>query len=206
MTLLQTSNCKLYLPPTPNKPTLRKHFQLLRDSIAPATRKEWDQAILQHLTDHTVFEEASHLFTYLNFRSEVDTRSIIEAAWAVGKTVSIPRLKGDSAAMEAVPFHAWSELVPGTFGLLEPASYIAPLALPFGTLILLPGLAFDRNGNRLGYGGGYYDRFLSRPRLRCIKAGLAYQAQITDLPQPERFDQRVDWIITELGWKKAGAT
>jgi 5-formyltetrahydrofolate cyclo-ligase len=194
------------LKPTIDKPALRQHFQLLRNSIPPARRTEWNHAIRTHLLAHPLFEEATHLFTYLSFRTEVDTRGIIEAAMASGKSVSIPRLKGDKATMEAVPLHAWADLVPGPFGLLEPAPEISAIPLPPGTLVLVPGLAFDPSGHRLGYGGGYYDRFLARPNLRCIGAGLAYEAQITQLPHPEAFDQRVDWIVTELGWKKTTAT
>jgi len=148
------------------------------------------------------------LLAYVSFRREVDTWEIMFAALGEGRTLALPRVEpGGRLSLRAVrdPLH---ELVPGAFGIPEPAPS-SPLLEPEAVdLVLVPGVAFDRRGYRLGYGGGYYDRLLAdmrspavtaRRSSPAVAAGLAYDFQIVDELPVGPHDQRVDLVLTERG-------
>ena len=121
----------------------------------------------------------------------VDTISLVSRFIKMGKKVAAPKVERDEIAFYEIG--SIRECRPGAFGILEPASYKAP-ADEKG-LILLPGLAFDMSGNRLGYGGGFYDKYLkSHPDYPC--AALAFELQILDEVPHEEHDKTVDYIIT----------
>jgi 5-formyltetrahydrofolate cyclo-ligase len=144
----------------------------------------------------------------VSFRSEVDTAPFIEQAWSQGITVLVPRCIPSTREMELYQFTGWDELQPGAYGIMEPSPGKARLwtegVLPGA--VLVPGLAFDRQGGRLGYGGGYYDRYYERT-LHCHIAdgqelpywlGLSFESQIVQGGIPsERHDIRLDGVFTE---------
>lgn len=135
---------------------------------------------------------------YCAIRDEADPRALMLALLARGHTLALPRMVGRDAPLA---FHHWKEvdvLKPGTFGITEPLED-APLVTPH--VLLVPLLAFDGNGHRLGYGGGYYDRTLAHLRAsRSVHAiGIAYTGQeVPPLPILAH-DERLDAVLTENG-------
>ena len=137
---------------------------------------------------------------YVDARSEVRTKTLIQKLLAGDKTVVIPYCDGD----DLIPWQLtdWDELTVGAFGILEPRSElrtirqrnIEPREID---LVCVPGLGFDQVGNRLGSGRGYYDRLLPRLRSDAIKVGLAYECQIVPQLSTEPHDVPMDLVITE---------
>lgn len=183
----------------PAKNTLRLHFQALRDRLSSSQRAAAAKKIGEHLVAMPVYRSATYLFIYAAYRSEVATKAIIAAAIQGGKRVAVPRLTDKKGIMEAVPIAAVHLLQPGTFNIPEPpATLKATDDLQFD-LILIPGLAFDKYGHRLGYGGGYYDRFLAQPNCTGYRLGVGYAAQLTDRLPVASYDQPLDGLLTENG-------
>jgi 5-formyltetrahydrofolate cyclo-ligase len=143
-------------------------------------------------------------------RREPDIEPVLRWIWSTGRPLLLPRVKDAGGAMEACLVTAPDQLAPGAFSLLEPApdipAYGRPQDIP---LMLLPGLAFDGNGYRLGYGGGYYDRFLERLRLLRRAAGMtpdlpelwaaSFEFQRVPRVPAEPHDMPVSRLVTEAG-------
>jgi 5-formyltetrahydrofolate cyclo-ligase len=140
------------------------------------------------------YAAARAIHCYLPMRSEVDTRLLIEDALAQGKRVAVPIVVPKAAELA----HGWLEslaaLTPGVFGTFNPRD-LRPATLGDWELAVVPLLAFDRRGYRLGYGKGYYDRLLAAGAVTTIGVGFAAQ-EIAALPA-EPHDVALDWIITE---------
>ena len=178
------------------KNALRRRMKAAREGWENAYRQSADAAIAQHVRKSAVWRAAGTVFAYVSVGCEVDTRALIEAALKEGKRVCAPRCLG-KGRMEAREIAALGALVPAAYGLLEPAEN-APLVPPEEIgLTIVPCLAADRSGHRLGYGGGYYDRF-----LRCA-AGASMclcraRALLEDVPREEH-DAAVDMVVSEAG-------
>jgi len=126
--------------------------------------------------------------------NEIDTRPFIQACLGRGQRIFAPRLTTGSRALQHAELHALDDLEPGPFGLLQPpASAAAPL--PTLDLVVVPGAAFDRRGQRIGYGQGYYDRFLAG--TAAYKVGLTYDDLLLDFVPTESHDVAVDAVLTE---------
>ncbi len=151
-----------------------------------------DKAICHILFGQAFYKDAKTVMTYLSYNSEPDTLSIVKTMLSEGKTVCAPVCRG-KGRMDACLFHAFSELKPSKMGILEPpdVTIAAPEKID---LILVPGCGFTRSGHRLGYGGGYYDRFLLQ--TNAVTCGLFYELLKTDF-QEETTDIPLDFIITE---------
>lgn len=183
-----------------SKATLRLHYQALRDAIPASDRRRYNPAIHEELIQQAVFQRARRVLAYCTFRSEVDTLPILSFALEQGKSVHVPRLTDQYGIMEVVPIRQLEDLQPGTFGIPEPNGTLPPTDDYAFDLLLLPGLAFDHLGNRLGYGGGYFDRMLAKPTTTGFRIGLGYHIQyVAELPV-ETFDQQLDGVITERGF------
>jgi 5-formyltetrahydrofolate cyclo-ligase len=136
------------------------------------------------------FLSAHSVGAYHAFGSEVRTDSIIAEARRLGKRVSLPTIEGDKISF--YEFSASKYLVKGRFGIMEPLPYGKTTDLD---LVIVPGVAFDRIGCRLGYGKAYYDRFLAAAPTYSI--GLAYSFQLTDRIPQHKHDKKVDAVATE---------
>jgi len=136
---------------------------------------------------------------YVSFRSEVDTHKLIQEALALKKRVILPIADRGKKEIGLSELQAYGDLAPGPFeGIYEPAVKLRKRVDPSEVqTVLIPGLAFDREGGRLGWGGGYFDRLLPEmPKARRI--GMAFSAQISPKPLPmETFDIRMNLIVTE---------
>ena len=138
---------------------------------------------------------------YISFGGEVMTRPIIERSWALGKEVVIPVCQKERGMIVPSLLYSFDELEPKTMGILEPISdklrEVDPQSID---LCLVPGIAFDYYGNRIGFGAGYYDRFLPLLKPTAPKVALAHSFQLTVSPLPTNpNDIPVDFIITEKG-------
>ncbi len=178
---------------------LRKKFLCLRDNLGGQQKQANDSAILNNLWEVQAFANAVTVFTYVSFRSEVSTRLLLAQCLARGKTIVVPRTSPNDRELELFTItEPGKDLFPGYCGIPEPDPRQSVRANE-GTIdvVLLPGSVFDEQGGRLGYGGGYYDRFLARETVRAIRIGLAYEQQVVrELPLLPH-DQRVHILVTE---------
>ena len=179
------------------KQRLREERLAAREALSEQERSVLDDRITQKLLATSEYAEATTVLTYVSVSSEVSTRMFIEGALRDGKTVAVPRcLPGH--CLEFVAIASLDQLIAAPFGLLEP-----PIELPALTegqmdasICIVPALLVDTKGYRLGYGAGFYDRFLSTYPGK--KICLAYQQNLirTTLPHTA-FDVAVDMVITE---------
>lgn len=179
------------------KPALRTAMRRMLADVAPAERQSRSAQACAILAGLPEFQSASCVFLYLAMPHEADTTELALAAWRLGKTVLAPRVEWQARSMRAVEIRSLvDDVVGGERGLREPRggdSY----ALDRIDLIVVPGLAFDASGNRLGRGGGFYDRLLAMPERRAIACGLALAEQIVPAVPTAPHDVPVDIIVTD---------
>jgi 5-formyltetrahydrofolate cyclo-ligase len=181
------------------KGALRARIAAARDGLDSSTRTVASASISARIAALPSFAAARHLLLTLPFRSEWDTRPLLAAALAAGKGVAVPRVDEASRMLDlyAITDPA-RDLVPGFKGILEPRP--ACLQLPFDAIdwVLVPGVAFDAAGRRLGYGGGYYDRLLPLLGARAVRIAGAFEVQLVERVPAAPHDVTVDVVVTEL--------
>ena len=182
------------------KTELRKRGKEHRNSLSVAERQEKSRKIAEILTQSQAFREARRVFSYLPIGSEADTMPVLEAAWRMGKQVAVPVCE-KKRQMYFVAIGSIMEAEAGAYGIREPKKGREWEVLPEkGDIFLVPALYFDREGFRLGYGGGYYDTyFAAHPVYPKIGYGFACQIYEGSLPREET-DLPVDVIVTQDGW------
>lgn len=184
------------------KQSLRAQLKAMRRGLGPVCRAEIDAAVAARVRKTPEWEAAPIVLAYLSVREEVDTRGLVRAAWDTGKAVAAPRVTGPRML-------AWYRVGSGDalemsrMGIEEPPANGARLVevgeLPPTALALVPALAFDERGYRLGYGGGFYDAFLAR--FPGVSVGLARRATLVpslgafDVLEPH--DRAVDLVVSE---------
>lgn len=177
------------------KAELRAALLEARGAIPTAERATLSAAICRRAAELPAFRAAGTVHAYVGIASEVQTLPLLEAAWRAGKRVLCPRI-GDGGRLESRLVRAPGDLVPGPRGLREPNPDTALLVAPDEIdLVVVPGVGFDRHGGRLGFGGGYYDRFLSS--TGASRLGLAFSLQIVAGIPRGPGDEAVHWIVTE---------
>lgn len=179
------------------KEEIRRSSLKKRRELSPAVRKEYSRIITERVLCHPFFQCADEVFCYVPFREEVDTTEILKAAWNSGKQVAVPRVLGEHR-MEFYQIRSMEELETGYQGILEPkkACRLTDAAQTVRAVMLLPGAAFDRRGNRIGYGKGFYDRYLQK-NPEFYKIGLAFSNQCVEIIPAEKRDVCMDVVITE---------
>lgn len=189
------------------KELLRNHFKQVRSAMPPGNRKRIDSDIANRLLTLPEYQEAETVLAYLSFGSEVETRKIIHQAWAAGKRVLLPRCIFGTRTMAWHLVDDFEGLAKGPLGVYEPKENPATevdIETVGKALALVPGLAFDSQGYRLGYGGGFYDVFL--PRFTSTDAtsgwhvavGLCRSCQFVERMQAlDAHDVPVTVVITE---------
>lgn len=176
------------------KQQLRTMLRKKRREIPDEERKRLDEAIFRNVTQSRWFCEADTLLLYVSCRGEADTVRILEYARELGKAVAVPKC-GQDGCMEFYLIDGMHSLASGAYGILEPTGTELPEITP-KTVCIVPAVAFTAAGERLGQGGGYYDRFLSRyPQLRTV--GICYRCMLLPELPSEAHDRRVDAVITE---------
>ena len=186
------------MPPSKSKSELRKQLRTLRSE--QVAKRAASQIICQRLAELPAYRSARVVMHYVDVRSELQLRAVIQREGGGAKRVVVPYCDGDDLA----PWELkdWNELTSGAFGILEPRDDLRLAADRFVTpecidLICVPGVGFDRQGNRLGSGRGYYDRLLPKLRPDAIKIGLAYECQVVREIPVESHDVPMDFILTE---------
>ena len=180
------------------KSKLRKEFQRQRQELGADVRSELSARIIQRVESDLDWQRAKVVCVYVWFKDEVQTDALIESAWKDGKTVCVPRCGAkDENKIVLHKINSFEDLSPGAFGIREPiperTSVIAPSDVD---AFIVPGLAFDKNGNRLGWGGGFYDWTLSRAPM-AKKIAVAFSCQIVNALPTESQDIKIDKIICE---------
>jgi len=180
------------------KSELRGVYRDIRKSGDPARQREADRDIARRLTELPQYKEASLLLAYVSQGGEVDTLQIIVRALAEGKAAACPRCRKEDHTMTFHRITALDELERGAYGIYEPRAD-APPVLPgefADSVCLIPGLSFDASGARLGYGGGYYDRFLAA--YNGVSIGLCRAESRSQLPLPQdEYDIGVDIVLSD---------
>lgn len=187
------------------KEKLRKKYRELRLAFTKEQKEEYDAAILDRVTSLVQYKQSRLILTYVSKDIEVDTLRLIDRALSQGKRVAVPKCIDGTRNMRFYYISGVHDLEKSTFGVLEPRIDVcAPADDTDGGFCIVPGMAFDSKGYRLGYGKGYYDRFLSD--FDGVTAGLCYSDCIKwNLPRG-RYDRAVDFIITERFFRKTDRT
>ena len=178
------------------KTSLRHKYKTIRKEMAPTVKNQHDAAIRRRLQGLYQYKTAKTLLTFVSLPIEVDTKQLILDALAQGKQVAVPRCIDGTCEMEFYVIHSLDELTPRTFHVLEPDPQRCKRLTDMNdSIAVVPGLAFDQLGYRLGYGKGYYDRFLSK--YEHTKVGVVYTTCMTQRLIHGRYDVAVDLIVTE---------
>lgn len=176
------------------KNCIRKQAAGVRDSLAPDLIARWSSTICRSAAALSDFKEIETLLTYVSFGSEVRTAELIEIAWKAGKKVYSPRV-AEGGRMDFFLIRDWQDLKKGYRGIKEP--YKPSECYAGGrAFMVLPGLAFDESRNRIGYGKGYYDRYLEG-REEIVTAAVCFECQLLENIPAAAHDCRPDLLITE---------
>lgn len=184
-----------------DKRSIRQAVLVGREQISPAERIRMSEQITEMVRRQEAYRAAEDVLCFVSYGSEVVTDDLIEQALWEEKRVYVPSVTDAGAgAMEFVRITGLQELVEGYKGIREPVS--GDVYAPDCTgqaLMILPGVAFDRQGHRIGYGGGFYDRYLERIHKICPMKTIAigFQIQIVDWIEPGEYDMPYDVLITE---------
>ena len=173
----------------------------LRDTLGSDMLLEKSRAIFEKVTGLSEYQEAENILVYVSMRSEVNTSEIILDALAGGKRVFCPKVVDrKNGLMKFIQISSMEDLIEGYFGIREPAlpdGYVEPEFEAGKTLMIMPGVAFDKQRNRVGYSGGFYDRYLAG-HLGIRSAAIAFECQIIDgVIDTDDYDIRPDALITE---------
>jgi 5-formyltetrahydrofolate cyclo-ligase len=184
-----------------NNNKLRKKILTHRDTLPPATQDEKSTKIIASLLNLSEIREASTIFVYVNFRSEVQTISFIKKCLLANKTVAVPVTCVAEKTLRAIRItDPENDLRAGYCAIPEPNDNLQrTMAIDPASIevAIIPGSVFDKQGGRLGYGGGYYDRFLARTAPQARRIAPAYALQVVDTLKLQPHDQPMDLLITE---------
>ncbi len=186
------------------KAQIRTDQKQLRNQLSLKEQLLLSKEVREKLFQTEAYDRCTNIFTFISFGSEIDTREIIHQAIADGKRIYVPRVEGKQ--IEFYRLLDFMLLMKSKYGILEPTMDENLRHVPvdsninhnkYHDLMLLPGLAFDVRGNRIGYGAGYYDKFLSLQQDNYFyKIAIGYDFQLLDELPAEEYDRRANMIIT----------
>ncbi|MBK1812441.1 5-formyltetrahydrofolate cyclo-ligase [Clostridium sp. YIM B02505] len=180
-----------------DKKGYRELIKQKRSTLDIIMKEEFDRNIRSMLLQTEEYKSCIDLFIYISIGGEVDTHEIINKSLELGKKVFVPKVNKNTKEMNAVQINSIKDLVEvPPFNILEPKEISKVVPEDSIDLIIMPGLAFSKSGDRLGYGGGYYDKFLKHNR-KAPRIALAYEFQIFDSIPIEVYDEKVTHIISE---------
>ena len=173
------------------KKELRKKFIIERNNLTEKYRSDSSSKILSNLEGNQLFESAEKVFIFIGFDSEIATLPFIKK-WIHKKHIFVPKI--DNKTMNLVHLTTIEDLAPGHFGILEPTgtTYYNEEV----DLVITPSIVFDKNGYRLGYGKGYYDKYFATNKHKT-SIGLSYDKLLQEKIPTDKYDEKVDIIITE---------
>lgn len=178
------------------KDELRKKYKTFRKNQNQIIKIICDNLIINKLISLPVYKSCSMILTYVSKPDEINTQMLVLKALSDKKIVGVPYCVKGENKIEFFKITSFDDLILGSFNIMEPdISKCFRIPEINSALCIIPGFSFDSNGYRLGYGGGYYDRFLSS--FKGTSVGLCYDECINNELPRDKFDQRVDMIITE---------
>ncbi len=180
-----------------NKNKLRKSILFERDKVEEKLLNYKSDKIFDKFITFSNENSFSSIFSYIHFRSEVKTNKIIQSLLEKNKEVSLPKTYIKEKLIKAVQIKDLNNLQAGAYGILEPEEKFKPILSEKLDCIIVPGAVFDRSGGRIGYGGGFYDRFFEKVSAKTIKIGLAFDFQLKKKIPQEEHDIPLDIIITD---------
>jgi len=184
------------------KAVLRKKQRAQSRAMQAATLQTQSAKLIEHLNEHPVFRAAQSIFAYMPMPDEPDLTPLLRQLLEEKKCVCLPRFCGASQTYHPAVIRDFeTDLVRAQYDILEPGKSCRKIPPSHMDLTLVPGLAFDRQGWRLGRGKGFYDRMLVD--LGGVRFGIAFDFQWMDVIPRETLDQKMDWIITPNGAVKA---
>lgn len=181
-----------------DKKFIREAISIKRDSLKQNEKKIYDKKIIEYFIGLEEYKSAKNICIYVNFKSEINTREIIAIALKDRKNIYVPRVK-KNRKMEFIKINSLKDLEENKMGILEPKLDLTESVekVEKVDINVLPGLAFDLNRGRIGYGGGYYDRYFQN--IECLKISLCYEIQIIEKIPMEKHDIQYDYLISEKG-------
>ncbi len=180
----------------PIKKELRAKARKMRSSMSPESKTILDRKIKNRLLNLWALREANAVLCYVSTPIEVDTRELISELLKIGKKVAVPRCEGEKSEMNFYYINSLDELSEGSFGVLEPNPQKSVMVgKTEGSICIVPAFMFDKNGYRLGYGKGYYDRYLSRYEGATI--GICYSENLQTELFHGKYDRAVDLVVTD---------
>ena len=183
------------------KKQIRSSMKKLLLQLSEEKRSEMSLQVLKNLQKLDAWKNAGTVLAFLSMKDEIETAGIINAALNEGKKCAVPRIDGEVMEFYYIDSLSDKSLLMHSYGMYEP-SPSSPKVTDDDfksrmVLMLAPGLSFDSRCMRLGRGKSFYDRYLSKHKNECVKAGIAFQFQITDKVPAEAHDIRLDFVITE---------
>lgn len=176
------------------KAELRKHIRELQSRLQPEDIAAGDKKIIRRVLDLSEYRQAKTLFLFVSTAAEIDTGPLLLNALADGKRVAVPRCIGDGI-MRAYVISGTEDLAEGAYGILEPYETCLPLTVEEMDFGVIPCVSCDRQGNRLGHGGGFYDRYLAN--VAFPTAALCREQLLCGRIPSDSFDIAVDMVITD---------
>ncbi len=192
------------MPADPSKQPLRDRLKAALAGVAPPDVAVWSSAICARLVAWEVYQRASTVMLFAPIRGEADLGSVAADAERAGKRVCVPRSDWSSRRIDAA-VAGFAQLKPGRHGLMEPPAGAPSAPVTEIDLVLVPGLAFDPRGHRLGRGGGFYDRFLADPALKATTCGIGFDLQLVDSVPVTPLDIPIQWVCTPTRLLATGA-
>jgi 5-formyltetrahydrofolate cyclo-ligase len=183
---------------TKEKELFRASMRRLRSGIPAADRPALAARAEARLLSLAEVRDARAVLLFYSFGSEIPTAVLLRRLLERRVRVLLPYLDPDAREMEAAEVRPGDPLHPTEYGPREPARRV-PVDPSSLDVVVTPGLAFDRRGHRLGYGGGFYDRYLERLHPHALRVGIGFAVQVVDEVPVEERDQRVDLIVTDAG-------
>lgn len=185
------------------KREMREKYSAIRNEMDKAKRDEFDKKIFDRLTASITYRHSNEILLYASMGSEIDTWAIFDAAIKAGKKVAYPLCFEDNT-MKYYYVSSRDDLEEGAFGILEPKKGLEEYVPSSLSICVVPAIVFDKEGYRIGYGKGFYDRFLSS--FPGVKVGLVYSNMIIPRVPRGRFDKHVDILISERGVSAVNAS
>ena len=189
------------------KRTLRQRIIADRAQLSPEERGRLSGEIMLRLLSLDVYREASTVLGYMNFSAEFESDRWVRQVLNDGKALVLPKVNAVTRELELYRVtDVDTQLAPGVFGIREPLPQnCAAAMLEEVTFILLPGVAFGRDGARLGYGGGFYDKLLAQLKHKPALVAAAFSMQIVEGIPQEATDRKIDWLVSEKEIIQCGA-
>lgn len=178
-----------------DKNTLRKSYKKIRKDMTLFQRRIYDMQIFENVIKLDAFKNSNKVLVYISSEIEVDTFAIICYALKMGKKVFAPKCVSDSNDMFFYEIKSFDDLEQGSFKIFEPKEYCQMIVDFNDTCCIVPALAYDKRGYRLGFGKGFYDKFLCK--FSGEKIGICYDNCVCSKLPNDEFDVSVDWLVTE---------